>query len=133
MKHKHTGILAIMILVVFGCLVVYYKNISVHNHILLTDVLEIETFGLKHGSKVVSDKEQERIVKAFNSIKSIRRQDKNSLSAGKIARIIIIELKTGGTIKIYSGYVVGMGLMIETPDYLYSGRNTELENLLKSL
>ena len=133
MKRRHTIVLAIMISVIFVWSGIYYYNTSVHKHISMTDVLDIQTFGSNQGFKGITDREQERIVKGFNSIKSIRRQNKNSLPVAKIGRAIIIKLNTGSTIEIYWGYAVGWGLMIETPGTLYIGRNTELEDLLKSL
>jgi len=131
-KRKLPLIIATVTVIVIVWLGIYYYNASVHKHISMTDVLEIQTFGSNQEFVGVSDKEQERIVKGFNSIKSIKRQNQNSLPVAKIGQAIRIKLKTGSTIEIYSGYAVGAGLMIETPDNLYSGRNAELEGLLKS-
>jgi hypothetical protein len=132
-KRKNVFILGAVMAIVFILSGFYYYNVSVHKRISINDVLEIQTFDSNQKSMSISNKEEERIVKEFNSIKSIRRQDGNSLPVAKIGQAILIKLNTGDTIQIYSGYAVGAGLMIETPNNLYSGGNAELEGFLKSL
>lgn len=133
MKGKHYLIIGAVMTVVLVWLRNYYFNTSVHKHISITDIMEIQTYSYNQQVVVTSDKEKERIVKGFNSIKSIKGQNENFLPAGKIAKAIIIKLKIGNIIQIYSGYAVGAGLMIQTDDKLYSGESTELEEVLKQI
>jgi hypothetical protein len=133
LKGKHYIIIGAGMTVVLVWLGNYYFNTSVHKHISITDIIEIQTYSYKQQAVVISDKEKERIVKGFNSIKSIKRQNANSLFQPKLAKAITIKLKTGNIIQIYSGYAVGSGLMIQTDDKLYSGESTELEEVLKQI
>jgi hypothetical protein len=75
----------------------YYYGISVHKHISITDITEIKTYSYNQQAIITSDKEKDRIVKGFNSIKSIKRQNANSLFQPKLAKVIIIknEIKGG--------------------------------------
>jgi uncharacterized CHY-type Zn-finger protein len=133
LKGKHYLIIGAVMTVVLVWLGNYYYNTSVHKHISITDIIEIQTYRYNQQVVVTSDKEKERIVKGFNSIKSIKRQNENFLPACKIAQAIIIKLKTGNIIQIHSGYAVGAGFMINTDVKLYSGESTELEEIFTKL
>jgi len=122
--------ITITIFVIGGTLI--YRKLSVHKHISSENISSIQLWGVHVQQREASSEEKQKIIKAFNSIYSIRR---NKDFAGTTPDSgIVIKLKSGEHISIISsGKDFEIQRNINGEEVSYWGKNKYIKSLLETL